>query len=216
MAYTYPLSIAAFANLLKVAKVKWRDKRNDELSGTGDGRVWSAELAPPLWTGEVTLVPAQNNEQKQIATKVRKLYGPEKTFMLFDPLSRYPQADPTGSIVGSSTVLVHTVGSARKSLRLKGLPAAYVFTVGDKLQITFSSTFNFFCEVSESVTADGSGVTPEFEIYPHAPVGLVADDAVTVKQPACEMFIMPGTFDEGFSAGPLTEGSSFVAMERRR
>lgn len=216
MAYSYPLAKSALNDLLSITEVVWDVQRNDELSGSGDARIWQAELAPPLWTGDVKLAPGQNDELKQIAARVRKLYGAQESFYLCDPISLYPQADPTGSVLGSSTVQVHTVGAAKKSLRLKGLPAAYVLTIGDKLQITYATSYNFFGEVSETVTADGSGVTPEFEIFPHVPAALAADDAVTLAKPACKVFVLPGSFAPGTARGVITEGAGFKVMERRR
>ena len=71
-------------------------------------------------------------------------------------------------------------------------------------------------EVSETVTADGSGVTPEFEIFPHVPVGLAVNDVVTLANPACKVFVMPGSFNPGSASTFFTDGAAFKAMERRR
>lgn len=218
MAYTYPLSLASLADLFQIEEVVWDVQRNDELSGTGDARVWQAELADPLWRGDVKLIPAYHDQVKQIAARIRKLYGAQESFLLYDPLSQYPQADPDGSLLGSSTVIVASVGENNKSLSLSGLPAGYVLTIGDKAQIAYGSdpVRNFFFEVSETVTADGEGATAEFEIFPHVPPGVAADDEVVLIKPACRGFIMPGTFNPGTARGMITTGAGFTFMERRR
>ena len=219
MAITYPYALTAFADLLNIESVTWGIRRNDELSGSGDGRIWQAELADPLWTGEVKLVNRPHHELKQIAALVRKLHGSQESLYLYDPLSKYPYADPDGSILGASTVQVHTVGAQFRTLRLKGLPASYVLTLGDKGQIAFSSApvQNYFFEVSENITADGSGITAAFEVFPHVPTGVVANDAVTLAKPACKVFIMPESHNPGAAmTGLFTEGAGFMAMERRR
>src|SRR5690606_16055831 len=111
-----------------------------------------------------------------------------------------------------------SVGENNKSLSLSGLPAGYVLTIGDKGQIVYSSspTRNFFFEVSETVAADGDGLTPEFEVFPHLPPGLTTGLSVTLIKPACRGFIMPGTFNPGTARGMITTGAGFTFMERRR
>lgn len=218
MTYSYPLSLAALADLFEIETVVWDIQRNDELSGTGDGRVWQAELASPLWTAEVTLASNRHHVVKQIAARVRKLYGAQESFMLYDPLSMFPHADRNGSILAGSTVTVKAIGENRKSLSLQGLPGGYVLTPGDKMQVTYSSepALNFFCEVSEDVVADEDGDTAAFEIFPHIPAGVAADDAVVLARPACKVFILPNSFKPGTARGANTEGASFKAVERRR
>ena len=112
MAVSYPYSLPAFADLLKISSIVWDIQRNDELSGSGDGRVWQAELAPPLWTGTVTISDMYNAEAKQIAARIRKLHGAQEALFLYDPLSKYPQADPDGTKLGSAAVSVAALGFA--------------------------------------------------------------------------------------------------------
>lgn len=214
MAITYPYAVATLADRLAIESVTWDIARSDEISGTGNGDVWQAELADPKWTADVKLTINEHDGAKQIAALIRKLHGAQESFFLFDPLSPYPQSDPDGSILGASTVQVHTGGT--NTIRLKGLPAGYVLTLGDKLQIVFSSTQHYFGEFSETITADGSGVTAAVEVFPHLPSGIAADDAVTLVKPACKGFIVPGSHNPGTGQGPLTNGAGFKFMERRR
>lgn len=218
MALTYPYPLSALADLLAIEEVVWDIRRSDELSGTGDARVWQAELADPLWTGDVILASDYHHVLKRVGALVRKLYGAQESFMLYDPTSMYPLTDPKGTALGASVVQVKTIGVNRKSLSLKSLPAAYSLTPGDKMQILYASggSRNFFCEVSETIDADVEGDTAEFEIFPHVPTGLAADDLVLLKRPACKVFIMPDTFKPGRARGAMTEGTSFKVMERRR
>lgn len=218
MVITYPYPVAFLADILPIASVIWDIRRSDEMSGVGDGRIWQAELADPLWTAEVTLDADRHNAAKQIAAKIRQLHGARESFFLFDPLSLYPQADPKGVILGASEVQIHTRGGDNASLRLKGLPVGYVLTIGDKGQVSYSSApaRNFFFEVSETVEADGDGITPAFSIFPNLPAGVAVDDPVNLAKPACKGFIMPGSHHPGTAAGSLTKGAAFTFMERRR
>ena len=129
MTVTYPYSLNTFANKLRISSVIWSVQRSDEMSGTGDGRVWQIELAPPLWTADVTLMALRNDEAKQIAALIRKLHGAQEAFMLYDPVSQYPQADKKGLILGSSAVTIGAIAGSRRSLSLEGLPAGYVLSL---------------------------------------------------------------------------------------
>jgi hypothetical protein len=218
MAITYPYALSALADRLNIESVTWDIQRNDELSGTGDGRVWQAELAPPLWTADVKLNIGYHDDLKQIAARVRKLHGAQELFWLYDPLSKYPQADPDGSILGASTVRVNSIGTGGRTISLKGLPAGYVLTLADKLQIAYATSpvRNAFLEVSDDiVSASGSGVTGLFEVFPNAPTGVAANDVVTLVKPACKVFISPGTANPGSGAGLMTSGAGFKVIEKR-
>ncbi len=218
MALSYPYALSVLADLLEIEEVIWDIRRSDELSGTADARVWQAELADPLWSGDVVLASNYHHILKRVGALVRKLYGAQESFLLYDPTSLYPFTDPKGTALGASVVQVKTVGVNRKSLSLKGLPVGYGLTPGDKMQILYASggSRNFFCEVSETVSANVSNETVEFEIFPHVPTGLAADDLVLLKRPACKVFVMPDTFKPGRARGAMTEGASFKVMERRR
>jgi hypothetical protein len=210
------VSLANLADLLPITSVVWDERRNDVLSGTGDSRVWPAELADQLWSAEVTVWPDYIENIKPLVARIRALRGPQESFWLYDPTSMYPVMDPTGSIVGSSNVQIHTIGAGNASLRLKGLPAGYQLKWADKGQATYATSRNFFFEMNADVTADGSGITPEFAIYPNCPIGLAVNDAVNLKKPACKMFIFPGSFHPGTSENIMTSGMKFTAVERRR
>ncbi len=218
MAITYPYPVSFLADRLNIETVTWDIKRNDELSGSGDSRIWQAELAAPLWTGDVTLNVGYHDDLKQIAALIRKLHGAQEQFFLYDPLSKYPQLDPTGSILGASAVRVNSVGTGGRTISLRGLPAGYVLTLSDKMQIAYASSpiRNAFLEVSDLiVTADGSGATGQFEIFPNVPTGVAANDIVTLAKPACKVFIMPTSHNPGSASGLMTTGATFKVMEKR-
>lgn len=217
MAITYPYAVAALADLLRIRTVTWDVRRGDELSGSGDGRFWQAELTPPLWMALVELVPGYNDDVKRIAALIRKLHGAQEAFYLYDPISPYPQADPTGSIVGSSSVTVNSITVARRALTFTGLPSGYRLTVGDKFHIAYGSNpvRRYFGEVSEAAQASSGGTTALFEVFPHVPAGVVIGNAVTLRKPACKMFIVPDSFNPGTADRLITSGLAFTALERK-
>lgn len=216
MAITFPLSVAALADKLKIKSVIFDIKRNDEMSGSGDGRLWQAELAPPLWTAEISLRTDYNDALKQIAAIIRKLNGSQEAFYLYDPISKYPQYDPTGSILSGASPAVLAIAAGRNALSLNFLPANYRITLGDKLCIPYGSPVKYaFVEASETVTANGSGVTGMMEIFPNLPIGLGAGGAVILSKPFCKMILMPGTHNPGTAQLPFTENASFQAIQKK-
>lgn len=217
MAISYPYSVNFFADKLKIESVEWTIQRNDELSGGGDGRVWQAELAPPLWVGTISLTVMRINEAKQIAALVRKLHGAQEALFLYDPQSKYPQADPTGSIIGSSTVTVNSVGASRRTLSLTGFPAGYKMTLADKMTIAFGSnpTRYAFLEVSEDVTANGSGVTGQFEVFPHVPPGIISGETVTIVKPFCKCIIYPDSHAAGRAQQMIVDDAGFKVIQKK-
>ena len=74
--------------------IRWDIQRNDELSGTGEGVVYQAELAPPLWKAEVTIQPVRLTEAQAISALVRGLGGALEPFMFRDPYICGPRLDP--------------------------------------------------------------------------------------------------------------------------
>ncbi|WPJ68019.1 hypothetical protein STOPSMEL_43 [Sinorhizobium phage StopSmel] len=207
-----PLPLSAINDRLSHDAVVFDIQRNDEFSGTGDGDLWQQELARPLWTAEISLNEGSHDELKQVAARIRKLDGARQAFMLCDPLSLYPQADPTGSILGSAVVTLGVIGSDRTAVPFLGLPSGYVLTVGDKVQIQ-GTTKTAFVEVSETVAASAGGVAT-VSIFPRLPNWVLTASPVTLKKPACPMVIVPGSHRPGTSQGVLTAGAGFKAIQK--
>lgn len=217
MAVTYPYPLSRLNDVLAIDSVVWDIQRNDEMSGSGDGRVWPAELAPPLWTGAVTLTTGYHAALKQVAAIIRKLHGAQEALFLCDPLSLYPQYDPAGTILGANVVTIGSIASNRSSLSLVGLPANYHITVGDKMSIAYGSapTRYAFIEASETIIANGSGVTAQIGVFPFVPSGIVADAVVDLKKPACKCIIVPGSHNPGTAKGVFTQGAGFKVIQKK-
>jgi hypothetical protein len=216
MALSFPLPLNTFADRLKIQSVNWRFERYDELSGLGTGEVLAAQLAPPRLVGDVELVPMYHPAAAQVQALIESLDGAINSFYLYAPQRRYPQYDPTGSILGASVVSIQTVGANNKSLRLQGLPSGYVLTLGDYLSFDYGSnpTRRALHRIVETVTTPGTGISPHFEVRPHLRPGVVTGLAVTLAKPAAKVFIVPGSFNPGTASGVITEGMSFQVMQR--
>ncbi|KAB2803303.1 hypothetical protein F9L06_03860 [Brucella anthropi] len=211
-----PLSLSEIYDHLPIATVEWTAQRNDEISISGGGEYHQNELADPLWTAPVTLGTGRHGELKRAAALIRSLRGSQQAFLICDPTSLWPQADPKGLILGARNVTIRSIASSRATALLAGLPAAYKLTAGDKLQITYGNPLKFaFVEVSRDVTASAGGQA-DISVFPWLPLSLVAGAKVTLIRPACPVVIVKDTHRPGTARNTVTENASFTVIERRR
>lgn len=211
-----PLPLSEIFNRLPIATVEWTVARNDEVSTTGAGEVQQAELAEPLWTAPVTLGLGHHNQLKQAAALIRSLRGSQQSFLCCDPISLWPQADRGGLILGNAQVTIQAIAASRAIAMLTGLPAGYVLTTGDKLQITYGNPSKYaFVEVSRDVAAGGAGQA-SVAVFPWLPLSLVAGATVTLVRPACPVVIVKDSHRAGISRNTVTEGAGFSVIQRTR
>lgn len=213
MALVYPLSLAAFGDLLPIASVTFSPRRSEEVAGLASGQALVAEVAPPLWQARVDLAAMPHAEAGRIAALIDALDGSQKQFFLTSPAHAYPAADPGGVLLGASAVTIQTVGGDNKSLALAGLPAGYALTAGDFLCFDVGGA-RAFHRLAESGAANGGGVTAALELRPYLRAGTVAGLAVTLKKPAAKMILAPGSFEPGASSRSLKTGMAFEALEK--
>lgn len=214
MALTYPLSLAAFAEKLRIASAPFVLEEQHQLSGLGTGDVLAAQLAPSRWTAQVTLAAESHTRAREIQALIESLDGPVQSFYLYCPTNCYPAADPGGAVLGASTVTIHTVGANNRSLRLGGLPVGYKITAGDAMHYDYGNNpvRRAYHRAAETVVADGAGVTPLFDLSHHLRPGAIAGLAVTLKKPAAKMFRKPGPLSVSHTATHST--ISFEVMQR--
>ncbi|MDJ1632243.1 hypothetical protein [Rhizobium rhizogenes] len=216
MALTFPLSLANFADKLKITSVKWQLQRRDEVSGLGSGLTLTAQLSPPLWTGSVTLAPMYHGEADRIQSLIESLDGSMNDFYLYSPRRAYPQADPTGSILGAAVPTIAALGSNNKSMQIHGLPNGYTLTAGDFVAFDYgtSPVRRALHRFVETGSADGTGTTPVLEVRPHIRPGATVGAAVTLIKPAARCFIVPDTFDPGDTQAVIAGSMAFQVMQR--
>lgn len=219
MAITYPYPLAFLADTLPIAEVTFDVQRNDEMSGTGDGRLWSAELAPPLWTADVTLGMPTNDEAIEIAAKIRRLHGAREAFFLYDPLRRFPKNDPGGTLLSGRTMRIVSIASGRDAIAVGGFPANFRLAPGDKFSIEYflpGSPLRFaFLEVGEPVQASGGGTTPQFSIFPRLPAGIAINAETWFVRPFMKAVMVPGSFNAGVGGAVHTRGMRFTAIQKK-
>jgi len=215
MAITYPINLLpGFPGWTTGFSLRWRQEQSTQASG----RILVKDMGAPLWTlraGSKVLSP------NTLDTWRAKLTALENGLQVFwgYPMTRcypilYPLgAWPTGSSFNGNTANLSAINANRKAITLSALPATFVLSVGDYIAITIGTRKDLH-QVMETATASGGGVTNEFEIRPSLWPDVTITKAVSVKQPACQMAIVPGSVST--DAGLNGWGAfSFQAIEAR-
>ena len=219
MSISYPQDIlASFPGWSVEFDLAWRQ----EQSRQANGRTIVKDFGSPLWRAGYQSRSLSINELDYWRARLVSLENGLQTFKGI-PLSRcypilYPNGTwPTGGSFDGVSATIASIGSGNKSLTVDLLPAAYQFSVGDYISIAYSSapTKYGLHQVMEAATADGSGISGEFEVRPHLWPGMAVNDLVTVKRPFCIMAIVPGSISSASDAQTGRGSVSFQAIEAR-
>jgi hypothetical protein len=211
MAFTFPLAVSDFQSQLRIRSVRFDLERYEQESGTAIGDVIRYEIAPPKWTATCDMPVMTLADARRARALLRAVadYGSGGTFNLYDPAAPYPAKDPTGSIIGSSTVTILERGG--RAMRLTGLPASYDLSRGDLLSVSGGS-YRGLVEVGEDVSANGSGVTGWFNATPMRS-WMAVGNGVDLKKPVARMCLRG--YDVGMSDVVIADGVTFIAVEVR-
>lgn len=210
---TKPLSY--LNDLLCIESVVWDIQRNDELSGTGDGRVWQAELAPPLWTATFNVNVNYHDEIKRLAARIRALRGSQEPLLLNDPISKNPQFDKNGSLAGTNTITISSITNGGYTIGLNGFSPSFQLKAGDKFELNYGAGRMSFHEVSEDYTSLSTGEFGNVNIFPNIPAGVTVGQVAKFYNPACQMIIFPDSFNPGSASGLFTTGLTFRAIQKK-
>lgn len=213
MALVYPLALAAFFDKVQVKSASLKIDDNQEYTGLGSGEILTAQKAPPAWVSDISM-RASHDEVAQVQALIEALDGSINSFYMYDTRRIFPIVYPNGLTIPAGGIKINSLGANNKSFSLKNCNPAQIFSVGDLLSFDYGANpvRRAMHRVVEASVANGSGVTPVFEVRPHFRVGAAVDLVVTVIKPAVKMRIVPGTFSEG-SDTEVTTTLSFTARQ---
>ncbi|RNF35386.1 hypothetical protein [Paracoccus methylarcula] len=212
MALTYPYPLAFLSELLHAGDVTFDLQRNDELSGSGDGRYWGAELARPLWTAEFPLQPVAKPEARAINARIHALDGVSRSFLLADP--SYP-GPAFGDNSGLEAVTVDAVRANRTQIGLAGLPNGFVATIGDYITILGPNGQVYFGQFLETSSPVSDGTIFGREVRPVLPLWVAPGQAVLLVEPYFRAIIPPGGFRPyRMNLGDHASGASLTILQK--
>lgn len=169
-----------------------------EMSRTAGGVTLVKEMGSPLWTLSARTRNLPPNSVDYWRAKLESLENGRRTFYGYSLSRKYPilyprGTWPTGTLFNGTTAQLYDVDdTTRRTMRISSLPPAFRFSVGDLLSINDTDLHR----VMETALADGSGITPAFEVYPRLwdGIDLISPlPRVRVLRPHCVMMLVPGS-----------------------
>lgn len=220
MALSFPLSIDDFADTLLVQRATCTLPEQLQQSRTAGGEQLSADMGERLWTGRIDLGKMTRSEIGRPEVLIETLKQAGRSFHMFDRRRPYPLLDPTGAVLGTSSVSILALGADPRELSLAGLPAGYTLSAGDYLSFAYTSLSitrqALHRVVNSTVTASGAGETPLFEVIPALRPGAAAAAPVTLKKAFCKAVLVVGSASPSDGASTLYEGLGFDWVQTLR
>lgn len=161
-----------------------------EYSRQASGVTIPKDMGRPLWMMEASTIVMPHHEALAFEAKMEMLDGGLGTFNAWDVRKPYPSAYPNGDF--PDTGKIATIGSNRKSLSLYNLPGSFALSIGDYLSFQGHGWASLH-RIVQAVTANGSGVTAQFEIRPHLWFNVDVDTPVVLKRAFTIMSVEPGS-----------------------
>lgn len=208
MSITFPrtdiLTAVAFEDQPKFQLVS-----RQEYSRTAFGTTIGKDLGSAIWSASYTTISLVNDDAVAFEAMLNSLDGVVMAFEASDLRRPYPRNYASGSF--NDTGILHSVNANNKALSIGGLDAGFVISVGDYLSFDYSGS-RALHQVMETVTANGSGLTAEFEVRPHIRVGWSLSAPIKLKNPRGLFTLMPGSVSSRLN-GPVNSVVSFQAVQ---
>lgn len=180
-----------------------------EVSRSANGKPWGKDLGDPYWSGAWTTVALGNDDAVAFEAALRSLDGLIGTFEAGEVRKRLPRLHPDG--VFTDTTVLQSLNVNNKALSISGASAGFKISVGDFLHFDFGG-LRALHEAMEPATANGAGVTPEFEVRPYIRPGATVGTAVVFRNPCGIFSLTPGSVQPAQS-GNLTGAVTFQATQ---
>ncbi len=184
--------------------------RRDEFSRQANGRTSAKSFGSALWVASYVTKPLPNDLARAFEAAMDSLDGVIQTFEACDLRGTMPIAYPTGACNDGN---LNSVNANNKMLSLKNLAANQIVSAGDYLSFTYG-TARAYHRAAQTVTANGSGVTVEFEVRPFIRPGWTLSPltAVKLKNPRGIFTLVPESLSAR-PAGALHTVLSFQALQ---
>lgn len=173
-----------------------------EFSRKTGGGILAKDFGRAVWSASFVSPMLDYDDAIDLETILQSLDGAIQLFTAHDTRRPFPKAYSDG--IFGDTGVINSINGNNKAMTISALDANFILTRGDKLSYTYGpDNILALHTVQESVTANGSGLTPEFEVRPHIPDEAVTTTAVIFKKPECFMVTVPGSVTFQPSASTL-------------
>jgi hypothetical protein len=217
MALTFPLPVTAFMNILPVQRITFDTPEQIESSQTAAGEIMTADLAPMLWSGDITLGPMPPAESENVEAMLDILRVAGRSFYAYDTRRPAPRLDPFGTELSGYVPTIYSLPAGNRELQLQALPAGYTLSVGDYLAFDYGSpSRRALHRVVTGAVVGGSGQTPAFEVSPMIRPGATVGTTVALIKAACKAVIVPGSISKGSTFKSITSDMSFRFIQTLR
>lgn len=215
MSLSSPRSVAQFFDAIKFSYPKpFAIVPSTDVARRDDGRTLQSASGHSYWRFSATVQENNHTIAMKYQALIQAVYFYGLQIRAYDFRRPYPLLDPTGSIIGANAVKINSIGGDNTSVSLKTLTNAYALSVGDYFEVTVAADGSTSLhQLVEDTTANGSGVTPVFQVVPDLPAGIAINDAVNLKKPCALFIITPGSFDEGDADLITTSGMTLEFEE---
>lgn len=190
MPLVFPLSTAEWMDILAVEDITFSAPPQVEMSQTAGGEVLRRRIGPSLWRGEVRMYNLRYGCGSGRQTLLSALAEPGASFFVYNPRRQFPQDDPDGSLIASSTPTLTAVAS-NGNVQLAGMPGNYQLRAGDLFSFTYGSNPVRLAlhSVVQDRRANGSGAISGLIVHPPIRTGWTAGTAVRFIKPVCKAVI---------------------------
>lgn len=209
MAWSFPINLPDFFEQISPIATTFELPEALLVNETGGGEVMRSDYGTRLWSGTVTLHPRRPFKIEDLLALVRVLQDARASFLLYplhkpNPTGGGSEAEPIGQI--------NSLPTNNRLISLKALPASFKLTRGDFLSFIYGSSPSryAFHQVVESITANGSGVTGQFEVVPPIRPGAAVGTGVQTNRARLKAVMVPGTLRQ---SGLTPEGAASVSFD---
>lgn len=205
-----------------IARATFRPLHQQVRAPTRGGNPGVASVGRDLWQAELTTRALGEREALRWEAWLQTLRGGLRPFRLIHPLRRvcqhYRITGYFGLVrAGTSTAFdgtceVDSGAVTADELRLRLLPAGFVFLDGDLVSVTYASGLQALHRVVEAVNASGAGLAT-LTVEPSVVPGLTAGRPAQLLDPWCLATLDGGQVGVSWAPGRRAEALRFAATQ---
>lgn len=205
------LALTEFFDRLPIRSAEMAPAPNLAVSTLGGGQVLTAQVAPTLWRGTLSLAPMGYDAADAAAARISSLLATNGRFFVTTIHRAGPASDPDGAVVAGASPKISGRNAAGQ-VSFSGLPGGYELRAGDLFALDFQAgggTLHALHQIAADVSAGGGGSTALVDVVPALQPAVSTGTAVRFRRPACAAVIDPGSVRMGASAALFRTGTSF-------